>query len=295
MIFAQTGIHPGSSPGQAFQDHALIASHRHLLAGSVMSVPPLPRLYTGLAAWWPLFSRPQDYGEEASWIFGAFRDALGRRPDHIFELGSGGGNVASHLSRQVRMTLSDISKDMLELSRRLNPDSEHVAADMRNVRIGKTFDAVLIHDAIMYLTTAPDLVASLVTARVHLKAGGALIVLPDYVAETFEPRVQSGGHDAADGSARALRYLAWARAPKAGATEHVLDFAFMLRVADGTVEVFHDRHRLGIFPRAAWREAFLNAGFAAPSVRTDPWRREVFVARPQPTEALSMKASPEPS
>ena len=24
---------------------------------------PLPRLYAGLAAWWPLFSRPEDYAE----------------------------------------------------------------------------------------------------------------------------------------------------------------------------------------------------------------------------------------
>jgi SAM-dependent methyltransferase len=259
-----------------------------------MSAPTVPRLYTGLAAWWPLFSRPQDYGEEASWIFSTFRDALGRRPDHILELGSGGGNVASHLSRQVPMTLSDVSKDMLELSRRLNPDSEHVAADMRNLRLGKTFDGVLLHDAVMYLTTLPDLVATMVTARVHLKADGALIVLPDYVAETFEPRVQSGGHDAADGSPRGLRYLAWAQAPKLGGTEHALDFAIMLRIADGTVEVFHDRHRLGIFPRAAWRDAFLKAGFAAPSVRTDPWRREVFIARPQQTEPRSTKASAEP-
>src|SRR5262249_35739378 len=250
-----------------------------------MSAPPLPRLYAGLAAWWPLFSRPEDYGEEASWIFNTFREALGRRPEHILELGAGGGNVASHLRRQVRMTLNDLSKEMVELSRRLNPDSEHVAGDMRSLRLGKTFDGVLIHDAIMYMTTARDLVAALATARAHLKPDGVVVVLPDYVAETFEPRMQSGGHDAKDGSARGLRYLAWSQAPKAGATVHELDFAIMLRVADGTVDVFHDRHRLGIFSRDAWRKAFQDAGFATPTVRRDPWHREVFVARPRPPAA----------
>ena len=250
-----------------------------------MSAEPLPRLYAGLAVWWPLFSRPEDYGEEAAWIFDIFREALGRRPEHILELGAGGGNVASHLRRQVPMTLNDLSKDMVEMSRRLNPDSEHVAGDMRSLRIGKTFDGVLIHDAIMYMTTADDLVAALLTACAHLKPDGVLVVLPDYVAETFEPRVQSGGHDATDGSARGLRYLAWSRAPKPGATTHELDFAIMLRVADGTVDVFHDRHRLGIFPRDAWRKAFLDAGFATPTVRRDPWHREVFIARPWPPEA----------
>jgi len=245
-----------------------------------MTTTPLPRLYAGLAAWWPLFSRPDDYAEEAAWILNTLVETLGRKPGHILELGSGGGNIASHLMRQVPMTLNDLSGKMLEVSRRLNPNAEHVEGDMRSLRLGKTFAAVMIHDAIMYMTTAKDLIAALTTARAHLDAGGALMVLPDFVAETFEPRVQTGGHDARDGSARGLRYMAWTQAAKVGATAHDLDFAIMLRVADGSVEVFHDRHRLGLFPRDAWREAFIAAGFASPSVHRDPWQREVFIARP---------------
>ena len=240
-----------------------------------MKALPVPRLYAGLAVWWPLFSRPQDYAEEAAWISSTLVETLGRQPEQILELGSGGGNVASHLTRHVKMTLSDVSPGMLEVSRHLNPQAEHVEGDMRSLRLGKIFDAVIIHDAIMYMTSAGDLVAALTTAHAHLKADGALVVLPDYVAETFEPRVQSGGHDARDGSARGLRYIAWAHAPKVGTTAHDLDFAIMLRVADGSVEVFHDRHRLGIFPRDAWREAFVSAGFAPPDVRHDPWQRQV--------------------
>src|SRR5262249_46317573 len=69
---------------------------------------------------------------------------------------------------------------------------------------------------------------------------------------------------------------------KAGTTTYDLDFAIMLRLADGSVEVFHDRHRLGVFPRDAWREAFISAGFAAPRLRRDPWGLGVFIARPAP-------------
>ncbi len=64
----------------------------------------------------------------------------------------------------------------------------------------------------------------------------------------------------------------------------------MLRVADGSVEVFHDRHKIGLFPRAVWREAIISAGFASPSVRQDPWQREVLIARPAAAEPKS--ASP---
>jgi SAM-dependent methyltransferase len=257
---------------------------------STTPTTPLPRLYAGLAAWWPLFSRPEDYAEEAAWILQTFGETLGRKPGHILELGTGGGNIASHILRQVPMTLTDLSGRILEVSRRLNPNAEHVEADMRSLRLGKTFDAVMIHDAIMYMTTARDLVAALTTARAHLAADGALIVLPDHVAETFEPRVQSGGHDANDGSARGLRYLAWAHAPKVGTTTQDLDFAIMLRVADGSVEVFHDRHKLGLFPRDAWREAFVSAGFAPPDMRRDPWHRDVFIARPAPATPAASPA-----
>jgi SAM-dependent methyltransferase len=215
----------------------------------------------------------------------AVTETLGRKPAHILELGAGGGNIASHIIPHVPMTLTDLSGRMLEISRRLNPSTEHVEADMRSLRLGKTFDAVMIHDAIMYMTTARDLVAALATARAHLEPNGVVIVLPDCVTETFEPRMQTGGHDAAD-SVRGLRYIAWAHAPEIGATVHDLDFAIMLRVANGNVEVFHDRHKIGLFPRSAWREAFVSSGFAPPIIRRDPWHRDVFIARPAPSATV---------
>jgi len=132
---------------------------------------PLPRLYAGLAAWWPLFSRPEDYAEEAAWILNVLGETLGHKPRHILELGAGGGNIASHIIPHVPMTLTDLSGRMLEISRRLNPNTEHFEGDMRSLRLGKTFDAVIIHDAIMYMTTARDLVAALATRARTPRAG----------------------------------------------------------------------------------------------------------------------------
>ena len=76
---------------------------------------------------------------------------------------------------------------MLELSRGLNPGCEHLLGDMRTLRLGRTFDAVLIHDAVMYMTSEADLRAALETAFVHLRPGGAAVVAPDCVRETFRP------------------------------------------------------------------------------------------------------------
>src|ERR1700682_5973997 len=213
------------------------------------------KLYTGLAKWWPLFSAPDDYAQEAAWIIKAFEQTPGRVPQTILELGSGGGNTASHLSQSARMTLVDVNEEMLAVSRRLNPDSDHVRGDMRDVRLGSTFDAVFIHDAIMYMTTPRDLAAALATARAHLRDDGILMVMPDHVPETLEAGSDSGGHDASDGSGRAVRYLQWTHAAKPGATTFDVDYAILVRAADGSVVFHYDRHEEGVFPRATWLEA----------------------------------------
>src|SRR5687768_9071191 len=118
------------------------------------------KLYTDLAEWWPLLSAPADYAEEASFYQRQLLNACERVPRTLLELGSGGGNNASHLKARFAMTLVDPSAGMLEHSRRLNPECEHVQGDMRDVRLGREFDAVFVHDAVCYMTTEADVRAA---------------------------------------------------------------------------------------------------------------------------------------
>ncbi len=236
----------------------------------------LPRLYTDLAAWWPLLSPVEDYVEEADSVIALLTEALGRRPGTILELGSGGGNSACALKRHARMTLTDLSPAMLAVSQKLNPELEHIQGDMRDVRLDRTFDAVFIHDAIMYLTTEADLAAALTTAHAHLRPGGAVLVMPDCVTETYVPNEETGGEDGDDG--RSLRYLIWTHPSMPGATAFYEDFAMLLRTPDGAVQCVHDRHCFGLFTRAQWRDAFRCAGFSDLEERADSWRQINFIA-----------------
>jgi hypothetical protein len=160
-------------------------------------------LYHDLAHWWPLISAPEDYAEEAAF----YRRELLARADGpcetMLELGSGGGNNASHLKARFRMTLVEPSAGMLAVSRALNPELEHVQGDMRTVRLDRTFDSVFVHDAVCYMTTEPDLRAAMTTAALHCRLGGVLLMAPDYVRETFRPGTDHGGHD---GQGRSARY-----------------------------------------------------------------------------------------
>ena len=148
------------------------------------------RLYSDLAYLWPLVSPPEDYAEEASHWRDAVRARLGQGRHRILELGAGGGHNLSHLTADFEATAVDLSPEMLEHGRRLNPGVEHHVGDMRSVRLGKVFDAVLIHDAVAYMLTEDDLRAAFATARAHLRPGGLLLVAPDLVSESFvEDRV----------------------------------------------------------------------------------------------------------
>jgi len=235
-----------------------------------------PFFYDNLAEWWPLFSPPEHYDQEAA-------DILERLAPHaasggtMLELGCGGGSLASHLKSHFTLTLTDRSAPMLDVSRALNPECEHIVGDMRTLRLDRRFDIVLVHDAIMYATTPDDVRATLATAAGHCRAAGTVIVLPDFVRETFTTGTDEGGHDAADG--RGFRYLEWRWDPDPNDDTYIVDYAFLLRKATGEVRAVHDRHVEGLFSRARWLEWFEENGLSATS-SIDQWGRDVFIARP---------------
>ena len=252
------------------------------------------RLYSDLATWWPLLSAPADYEEEAAFFLGLFREHCRRPLETLLELGSGGGNTASFLKGELDCTLVDLSEGMLEVSRRLNPECAHQQGDMRTVRLGETFDAVFLHDAVCYMTSEGDVEAALRTVWEHTAPGGVAVVMPDFVRENLELGTEEGGHDELDGdgrpTGRGLRYLAWVSDPDPEDQTYLVDYAYRLRSADGSVEVVHDRHVEGLFPRATWVTLLERCGFEVEVVpfehsEIEDERHEVFVARRPETPA----------
>jgi len=233
------------------------------------------KLYDELAEWWPLFSAPQDYAEEAAFFARLLTDSCDPAPRTVLELGSGGGNNAFHLKRSFEMTLVDRSPQMLAVSRALNPECAHREGDMRTVDLGRTFDAVFIHDAIMYMTSGADLDAAIRNAYRHCRAGGVALLVPDYVRETFVAKTEHGGHDGDDG--RSLRYLEWTVDPDPGDTTYRTDYVIVMRDRRGDTRVVEDCHVEGLFPRAEWIRILRAAGFE-PSITRDEWGRDLFLA-----------------
>ncbi len=220
-------------------------------------------MYSDIAPWWHLLSHPDDYAEEAATFTRVLQDALPDGPvAAILELGSGGGNNASHMKASFRMTLTDVSAEMLAASASINPDCEHHVGDMRSLRLDRQFDGVFVHDAVSYMRTADDLAAAMETAFVHLRPGGVALFVPDELADDYEPSTSHGGHDGTDG--RSLRYLEWNY--RIAETQTATEYVYVLRSPDGSTSVVPDHHELGLFPGSTWLRLLSDTGFVADMV-----------------------------
>jgi SAM-dependent methyltransferase len=218
------------------------------------------KLYGDLAGWWDVLGEGRDYAQEAHEAMELLRHGTDC-VESVLELGCASGRIAAALPDELTVVLLDSSPQMLDVSRGRNPEREHVLADMRTARLDRTFDAVLLHDAVMYLTSRADLRAALATAAAHLRPGGALLVQPDAIAESYEPGLLawSSPEPAPDG--REVAVMEWHTDANPDDECTQVDFAFLLRSGDGTVRMHHESHAMGLFDHRTWLALLAEAGF----------------------------------
>jgi len=181
---------------------------------------------------------------------------------------------SGEIHASVVTTGSGAVREVLELG-----GGGHIAVQLKVG--GRTFDAVLLHDAVDYMTSKDDLRQAVETADLRCRPGGVAVFVPDATAETFTAGSDCGGCDGTDG--RAVRYLEWTWDPDPADTDIVTEYVFILREGDGSVSVEHETHHTGPFSRDLWREPLTGAGFTASMIigeTTDERRpRDIFLAR----------------
>ena len=216
------------------------------------------RLYRDLAEWWPLLSPLEEYAADAAVLLRVFESApVPVRT--ILDLGSGGGHIAWYLKQIAPLTLVDISAQMLGASAVLNPECEHIEGDMLTLRLGRSFDAVLVHDAVDYVTTEADLALVAATAFAHCWPGGIAVFAPDHTADTFGPG--RGGGGASDEAGRQASFKERTTDPDPADEWIETEYEFSLRSADGSVQVVRESHRLSAFRNQTWMRVLTSAGF----------------------------------
>jgi len=95
----------------------------------------------------------------------------------ILEIGCGTGPLATNfLKHDYDYTGLNLSEEMLEIAREVEADARYVQGDMRNLKLGEIYDAIIkTGRSFAHLTENNDVINALRSVRNHLKTSGVLI------------------------------------------------------------------------------------------------------------------------
>jgi SAM-dependent methyltransferase len=216
------------------------------------------KMYSDLAWLWPVLSPWEDYVEEGEFIAAAVREHSRIEPRTLLHMGCGGGHNDYTLKKHFAVTGVDISPGMLALARSLNPEVEYLEGDMRSVRLGRAFDAVIILDSIGYMLSEEELRQALATAHEHLKPGGAFLTVIDWNPETFVQNM-TRAWTRVRGDVE-LTFVENYYDPDPGDSTYECTFIYLIR-EKGKLRIETDRHSCGIYPMDTWRRSMRATGF----------------------------------
>lgn len=216
------------------------------------------RLYGDLAWLWPIISPPADYEEETENCAARIRRFSRIPVSTLLHLGSGGGHLDHLLQRHFTVTGVDCSPSMLDLARALNPAVRYLLGDMRNVRLPELFDAALIADSIDYMLDESELLQAFATVFAHLRPGGIFLTSAEMTSELFQQNRTT--HSVHRQGSLEVVMVENSYDPDPNDTRFDSTFVYLIR-RDGGLEIHHDRHQVGLFPRQTWGKLLRVAGF----------------------------------
>lgn len=154
----------------------------------------------------------KDYERECDRIETAFRQTK-RAVRAVLDLGCGTGNHAIALARRgYHVCGVDRSGGMLQRARDKasqggGVDAEFVLGDLRDVRLGRTFDACIVMFAVLgYQTTNQDVAAALDTIRRHVEPDGIFVFDVWNGAAVLSVGPRERMRTAPDGARRLIRF-----------------------------------------------------------------------------------------
>jgi len=222
-----------------------------------------PRLYSDLAWLWPLWGDATvDYAHYCGRVTQLIRQYARRPVGTLLNIGCGGGKNVLNLKKHFRVTGVDLSPTMIDQAKTLNPDCEFIVGDMRSFALGRTFDVVLMDDAISFMIGHDDLSAAFRTAGNHLNPGGVLIATPDVTTEAFRQNQTTVTPAAVRLKPANLDviFIENYYDPDPSDNHYEATLLFLIR-EDGVLRVESDRHQLGLFSLDAWRSILAATGF----------------------------------
>jgi SAM-dependent methyltransferase len=166
------------------------------------------------AKFYDLLYRDKDYAAECDCLEGLFARFARRPVQSVLDLGCGtGGHALLLAGRGYRVAGVDRSPGMLAAARRkaraAGLEARFTRGDIRRVRLGTRFDAVISMFAVLgYQTEDRDILAALATAGAHLSPGGLLIFDVWFGPGVLADPPASRTREVREGKTRVVRHTA---------------------------------------------------------------------------------------
>jgi SAM-dependent methyltransferase len=216
------------------------------------------KMFGDLAWLWPVLSPKDDYVEVSEFIARAIQEHSRNRARTLLHMGCGGGHHDYTLKKHFELTGVDMSPEMLGLARDLNPEAAYIEGDMRDVRLGRQFDAVIILDSIGYMLSEAALREALTNACEHLKPGGVFLTFVEMNPATFVQNTTNAWTNSR-GEVE-LTFVENYYDPDPTDSTCECTFVYLIRES-GKLRIETDRHLVGMFPIETWRGSFKSVGF----------------------------------
>lgn len=205
-------------------------------------------VFGGYSRYYDLLYRDKDYPSEARYVDGLIRKHV-PEASSMLELGCGTGRYTREFARLGYSVHGvDLSEEMIDEARKTSCDRVTFSCgDMRSLRLGKRFDAVVaLFHVLSYQTEDEDVRDALTTVGEHLRPGGVAVLDfwygPAVLAQQPEVRFKEVSDDRVEVYRVAL--------PVLHDDINVVDVnyrAFIREKSSGCIEELRECHRMRYF------------------------------------------------
>lgn len=192
----------------------------------------------------------------------------------LLDIACGTGGHLRHLRDRYEVTGVDLDAEMLEQARLHLPDVRLVEADMRELDLGGTFDAVIcLFSSVGYVEGTDELDLAVRSMAQHLNPGGVLIIDGWVRPEAWI----GGGHTSVDVATTdpEAKIARMVRSERVGARTS-LEMHYLIGTGE-RIEHVVEHHHLTLFEPQDYEAAFAKAGLEVDVVQSPVPDRDRYV------------------